>query len=759
MTGTSEGTDVTPGLSFPRQQARTRRFTLGLPRSFTVSPDGERVIFLRSPAGDDPATSLWVYDVLTGAEREVAAARQILQGGDEELPYEERARRERSRELAGGITGYACDDAVLHAAFALNGRLWWVGLGRPDGPVSPPGPVQLPTPGGVVDPRPDPTGHLVAFLSGPRLYVVPTGGDQPCFPVAEEVGPDDEGPDDEGPDDEGPDDEGPDDEGPDDEGTVTWGAAEFIAAEEMARSRGFWWAPDGRSLLAARVDNAPVETWWTADPSRPGQPPRAHRYPAAGTADARVSLWHLEAGPGGGRRRQVAWDSERYPYLVVVHWSSSGAPLLLVEQRDHKGCAVLAVDFSDDDGAAMVRTQPVVEASDADWVDWPGGVPAWLETGELLWAVADSGSWRLRVGEDLVTPAGLQVRDVTSSGRSVVFTASQDPRIVEAWVWSRDGGLRKLTDFGGISSATGDGPVKVVVARSLSWAGARAAVEVDGSGPRALASNAETPVVEPVVNFLSIGPRQLRTGVVLPAGRAAGQTDRKLPVIVAPYGGPGAQMVLAARSSWLEAQWLANQGFAVVVADGRGTPGRGPDFEHEVYRDLAGPTLEDQVEALHGAAEAFPVLDLARVGIRGWSFGGYLAALAVLARPDVFHAAVAGAPVTDWRWYDTYYTERFLGRPQDDPAVYERNSLLPLAPKLSRPLFLVHGLADDNVFAVHTLLLSDALLTAGRPHTVLPLPAITHVAAREDVAENLLLAQVEFFRQALAEPATKPVRK
>ncbi len=195
------------------------------------------------------------------------------------------------------------------------------------------------------------------------------------------------------------------------------------------------------------------------------------------------------------------------------------------------------------------------------------------------------------------------------------------------------------------------------------------------------------------------------------------------------------------------------------MADGRGTPGRGPDFEHEVYRDLAGPTLEDQVEALHGAAEAFPVLDLARVGIRGWSFGGYLAALAVLARPDVFHAAVAGAPVTDWRWYDTYYTERFLGRPQDDPAVYERNSLLPLAPKLSRPLFLVHGLADDNVFAVHTLLLSDALLTAGRPHTVLPLPAITHVAAREDVAENLLLAQVEFFRQALAEPATKPVRK
>jgi dipeptidyl-peptidase-4 len=213
-------------------------------------------------------------------------------------------------------------------------------------------------------------------------------------------------------------------------------------------------------------------------------------------------------------------------------------------------------------------------------------------------------------------------------------------------------------------------------------------------------------------------------------------------------------MVMASRSMWLEAQWLADQGFAVVVADGRGTPGRGPVFEREVYRDLATPPLEDQVEALHGAADAFPQLDLTRVGIRGWSFGGYLAALAVLARPDVFHAAVAGAPVTDWRWYDTYYTERFLGRPQDDPLVYERNSLLPLAPSLSRPLLLVHGLVDDNVFAVHTLSLSGALLAAGRPHSVLPLPAVTHVAVREDVAENLLVTQVEFFRRALAERAS-----
>jgi len=206
---------------------------------------------------------------------------------------------------------------------------------------------------------------------------------------------------------------------------------------------------------------------------------------------------------------------------------------------------------------------------------------------------------------------------------------------------------------------------------------------------------------------------------------------------------------MAARSSWLEAQWIADQGFAVVVADGRGTPGRGPAFEREVYLDLAGPVLEDQVGALLAVARAVPGLDLERVGIRGWSFGGYLSALAVLARPDVFHAAFAGAPVTDWRLYDTYYTEKYLGHPDDHPEAYERSSLVPLARNLARPLVIVHGLADDNVYAAHSLELSRALLAAGRRHEVLPLPGITHVASRDDIAEKLLQYEVEFFRRAL----------
>ena len=204
----------------------------------------------------------------------------------------------------------------------------------------------------------------------------------------------------------------------------------------------------------------------------------------------------------------------------------------------------------------------------------------------------------------------------------------------------------------------------------------------------------------------------------------------------------------------------------MVIADGRGTPGRGPEWERAVAGDLAGPVLEDQVDALGEAAARFADLDTDRVAIRGWSFGGYLAALAVLRRPDVFGAAIAGAPVTDWRLYDTHYTERYLGFPDTDPGAVRplladhhvgpgRRAPEPprtgglSAPRPPRPLMLIHGLADDNVVVAHTLRLSSALLAAGYPHRVLPLSGITHMASQETVAENLLRLQLDFLRDAL----------
>jgi dipeptidyl-peptidase-4 len=220
-----------------------------------------------------------------------------------------------------------------------------------------------------------------------------------------------------------------------------------------------------------------------------------------------------------------------------------------------------------------------------------------------------------------------------------------------------------------------------------------------------------------------------------------------------PYGGPAARKVLDLQG-WhtYTSQWFAEQGFAVLVSDGRGTPGRGPAWEREVYGDIFGPALDDQVTALTEAARVRPELDLSRVGIRGWSFSGSLAALAVMRRADVFHAAVAGAGVSDQRLYDTHWRERFLGHPDRFPERYDACSLVLDAPKLTRPLLLIHGLADDNVVAAHTLRLSSALLAAGRPHSVLPLSGVTHMTPQEVVAENLLLLQVDFLVKALGGP-------
>jgi dipeptidyl-peptidase-4 len=311
-----------------------------------------------------------------------------------------------------------------------------------------------------------------------------------------------------------------------------------------------------------------------------------------------------------------------------------------------------------------------------------------------------------------------------------------------------DGAITVLSPEDGIYAGDAAGGTAAVIGTDLTAVAATATIRVDGEVVGRLCTAAANPGFRPEVTLLTVGERDLHAAVVFPRNHAFGSA--RLPVLMAPYGGPHGQLVRRSLRLFLNAQWLADQGFAVIVADGRGTPRRGPGWDRTVRDDLASVTLADQVDALSGAADRYPDdLDTSRVGILGWSYGGYLSALAVLDRPDVFHAAVAGAPVTDWRLYDTFYTERYLGAPATAHGVYDRNSLIGRAPGLSRPLLLIHGLADDNVVVAHTLRLSAALLAAGREHRVLPLTGVTHMAQQEDVAENLLLAQVAFFRETL----------
>jgi dipeptidyl-peptidase 4 len=690
--------------TFPRQYARTRRLTLGEPRTLTVSPDGKRIVFIRSRAGDDPVNCLYVLDVDTGDERLVGDPVTLLASASadtDDVPPDEMARRERTRETASGITGYATDHSVTVAAFTLAGRLFVAGL--LSGAAR-----ELAVDGPVFDPRPHPLAARLAYVCGNALRIAELDGTS--WELAS-----------------------------DDDPEVSWGSAEFVAAEEIRRYRGYWWSPDGSAVAACRVDVSPVDRWFIADPSTPDQAPRPIRYPSAGTANAEVGL-HVLALDGGSI--EIAWDHDALPYLVDVMWADNERLLVTVQSRDQRELTVLEANPTTGD------TAPVFSDHDDRWITLVPGTPALLNDGRLVMAADRDGVRRLLIDGHPVTPTDLHVGAIAAiRGNSVMLLGNQvdDATTQDVWDWS-DGDLLQLSTEPGVHTAVAGGATTVLRSTSLDRFGTRSAV----IGGPVLASFSELPLVDPNVTIHHYGERRLATAVLLPHDH----DGTPLPVLVDPYGGPHNQLVVAARTKFALAQWFADQGFAVVITDGRGTPGRGSEWERAVHRDLATAVLDDQVEALHAAAHDYP-LDLGRVAIRGWSFGGYLAALAVMRRPDVFHAAIAGAPVTDWRLYDTHYTERYLGDPTVDDTGYANSSLLPLAASLTRPLLLIHGLADDNVAAAHTLQLSSALLAAGRPHEVLPLVGVTHMTPDETVAENILLHQLDFLRRFLATSASR----
>lgn len=730
-------------MSFPRQQARTQRFTIGVPRGFQVSPDGDRVTFLRSRDGSDPATCLWMHDAERGTT-EILADPRVLGADDENLPPEERARRERLREHGGGIVSYTVDRAFTRAVFTLSGRLFHVDLAGDDRE-----PRELPATRPVVDPRVSPAGDRVAYVSGGALKVVDISDAEPAHGDRVVASPDGE--------------------------HVTWGLADFVAAEEMNRFRGFWWSPDSASLLATRVDESMVARWYVDDPASPEQEPTALRYPAAGTDNPHVRLAVFPVVSAARHRAEgepapswIEWDREALPYVPTAGWTSGpdGTPTVVFtgQSRDQRTLTL----FSADPATGLVA-EARTETDDV-WVELMPGVPDHTSSGALVWIGRDheaGGERRVYVGVDPVSPAGVYVRGVVSvDGERILYSGSPAgrPGDVSLWLVDLESGLSAPVELpdadtrtdaahGGLRAGRLRGDTLVLQHRSMDRTGVRTLIVRHASTETRrthteIESFAQTPELpEPRVEFWRAGERGIPSALVLPSWYSEG--DDPLPVLVAPYGGPHAQRVLKARGAFWGSQWFAEQGFAVLIADGRGTPGVDVAWEQAVHLDLAGPVLEDQVAALEDAAERFDCLDTSRVGIQGWSFGGYLATLAVLRRPDAFHAAVAGAPVIDWELYDTHYTERYLGTPEGEPKAYERSSLQNDAGDLERPVMFVHGLSDDNVVFAHTQRMSSALLAAGRPHTVLPLSGVTHSPSDPVVAENLLLLQVEFLKECL----------
>ncbi|WP_327581191.1 DPP IV N-terminal domain-containing protein [Nonomuraea sp. NBC_00507] len=439
---------------------------------------------------------------------------------------------------------------------------------------------------------------------------------------------------------------------------VRYGVAEYAAAASMGRTRGHWWSPDGARLLAARVDESAVALWHVADPSHPARPPRAVRYPAAGTANAEVTLWIAGLD---GTRAEVRWDRTAFEYVTAAGWDAHG-PYLAVQSRDQRTVRTLAAD--PDTG----RTVLLAEQRDAHWVQLVGGTPARTAAGALVAHADVDDTRRLTLDGVPITPPGLQLREVLSvSGDAILFTASTDPAEIHLWLYQPGtagerpfegepegvgsgairphtgpddagpddagvAGLRRLSVEPGVHAGVWRAGTLVHVARTPTRPGATTRALRTGRPAVTIASLAERPVLTLRVTALTTTERELRSHLLLPSWHRPG--DPKLPVLVDPYAGPALQRVTADQAPMtFVSQWFAEQGFAVLITDGSGTPGRGPSWEREVHGDIFGPPLDDQVAALHAAAARHPGLDLSRVAIRGWSYSGTLAVMAVLRRP------------------------------------------------------------------------------------------------------------------------------
>ncbi|HUF33877.1 MAG TPA: DPP IV N-terminal domain-containing protein [Acidimicrobiales bacterium] len=685
------------------------------PTALAFSPDDRHLTFLRS-VGGTLRRELVALVVATGEESVLAGA----EGGatEADLSLEERLRRERQRELGLGVTRYAWADEADRLLVPGPG-----GLDVIDGVGGPGRTLLADAPSALLDPRLSPDGSLVAHVVDGEVHVVPADGSGPARQVTSGAS----------------------------EAGRTHGLAEFVAQEELDRPQGLWWAPDGRALAVAEVDERRVPVYRIvhqgADEVGEGAH-EDHRYPFAGADNALVRLG-VVAVPGEGEEpSEIVWadlPDLAGGYLARVGWLSDGALAVQVLDR-----AQGRLDLHRVDPATGSSTCLLTEESDV-WVNVHGCFRA-LPDGGFLWASERSGFRHLEVraadgglvrtltaGDWMVDGvAAVDVEPADGSAGTVWCTGTLDgPTERHLYAVALDGASApvRLTSEPGIHAVVVDHGCRrfvdthnsatsppTVVLRSL----------VDGAAERTVFDEAD-----PRVAALDLQPPELTTvttadGTTLHAALYRPAGEGPFPTVVAVYGGPHAQMVTDswARTVAMRAQHLRGLGYLVVSVDNRGSWGRGLAFEGAVRHDLGSLEIADQVDALRDLAGR-GLVDLGRVGIYGWSYGGYLSAMALAKAPDVFRVAVAGAPVTSWDGYDTCYTERYMGTPASNPEGYRRSSVMTHAEAIRGRLLLVHGLIDENVHFRHTARLVNALIRARVDHELQLFPDERHVPRGE----------------------------
>ncbi len=706
--------------SIVRALAETHAYRSGMPQSPLVTPDGRAVLFLRAEARK-PAQALFKLDIATGHVTRLCAPDEVFKNPDQLSPAE-RERRERLRQTATGFTSFELSPDGLSILLPLASHIFV--FDRMTGNVR-----ELPV-DNAFDAHLTPDGKRVAYVRDNDVRILDIDGKSPEVTITR----------------------GGTDKKP-------HGMAEFIAQEEFDRERGYWIAPDNKHVVFEEVDQSGVETLTIVDPARPEREPDKSFYPRAGKPNAVTNFGII--GTNGGQATWIEWDQKKFPYVATVRWEE-GAPLTMyVLDRAQKNGELLSVD--DKTG----KTHALLAEHDDAWLNVDTSVPRWMPDGKsFVWSTERNGSWELELRElegnvtrarTLLAPGqGYRaVIDLDADKKRVVVEESAEPTERAVWAVPLGGGSpQQIGPLGGVvDGAFSPREHEHMVAYVGSRTSFPRHVVFDGNGKEVgtLPTAGELPPWKPEVELKRVGADGYRVAVVKPHGFLP---KHKYPVIDAAYGGPGVNVAVADAFKFIRAQVIADATSSIVVLiDARGTPYRDRAWERSLAGKFGTLPVEGHVEVLRALASEMQEIDVDRVGVYGWSFGGYFAAAAVLTHPELFKAGVAGAPPADWRDYDTAYTERYLGVPTSAvaDAAYERASLLEMAKNQlpSRPLLLLHGTADDNVYFTHSVRLAEALARANRPVTFIPLIGQTHLVA--DPEHSLLQWRLtaEFLRDKL----------
>ncbi len=699
---------------------------MDIPSCVGFTPDSQKVVYLLG-APDSLAQELWAYDLVSGGRQQLTEMVSDAVDAAKTLSPNEELRRERSRQRELGIVSYqfaqAASGEPLTLLVSFNGQFF---LAHGAESLTP-----LLGSEGASDAHLSPNGLHVAFVRAGEILVVSTNGTEQ--PRALTSGATD---------------------------GVTNGLAEYIAQEEMDRLDGYWWSPNGTHLAFIRADSRHIPRYSIVHQGTEQVGVEEHRYPFAGAQNAIVRLG-VVAMDGS---EEVTWmdlGADNDIYLARVMWRPDGVLTALIQSRDQ--CTQRLVAFDSMSGAATT----LIEEQGHPWLNLHGDL-RFLHSGEFLWSSERTGFRHLSLHDR----DGREIRVLTEGQWMVTgqVTVDEDQRLVyfqgtyngplerHLYAVSLDGGpLRRLTEELGWHDAvispdqrsfvdiwhSPEQPPRLTL-RTLTDGKARGLLfERDEISPASLGF-----CVPEITSF------RTSDGVLLYAAIYASEQTRSLgqprPLVVSVYGGPSVQAVT---STWsltvdLRAQYLAQQGFVVLKVDNRGSAYRGMAFESAISHAMGHIEVDDQREGVLFLASR-PYVDSERVGIYGWSYGGYMVCRALLRAPEVFKVGIAGAPVSFLEGYDSHYTEHYMGSPITNAAGYLASSVLPDAKKLVGKLLLVHGLIDENVHARHTMRLVEALTTAARDYEMVLFPEERHMLHNPANLEYLERRLVEFLRRHL----------